>query len=66
VRDVAGHTAADFMCLSVVLEVGMIGKDKDFVLGPKEEVAPVFQSSNNGEEFSVIDVVAMLRFVEGL
>jgi hypothetical protein len=41
-RDIAGHLVANFVCLSVILQVGVVCKNEDFIFGSKEEVAPVF------------------------
>jgi hypothetical protein len=37
----------------------MVCDDKDRVLGAFQEIVPVFESSNDGKEFAVIDWISL-------
>jgi hypothetical protein len=41
-RDVVGHSVANFVCVSIVLKVGMVSEDKNFMPGSKKEMTLVF------------------------
>ena len=49
-----------------VLEVVMVHKDDDRMGTPHKEVSPVFEASNDGQEFLVVDVVVSFHWVERL
>ncbi len=44
----------------------MVREDNDWVGAPDEEVSPVFEASNNGQEFSVVNVVVSFGGVKRL
>ena len=44
----------------------MVRKDDHRVGASHEEVSPVFEASDDGQEFSVVDVVVSFGGVEGL
>ena len=48
------------------MEVVVVREDDDWMGAPDEEVSPVFKASNDGQEFSVIDVVVSFGGVECL
>jgi hypothetical protein len=41
-----GHMVIDFVRLAVILKVCVIGEDKVFMLGPHEQMAPIFETVN--------------------
>jgi len=49
-----------------VLEVVVVREDDDWVGAPDEEVPPVFEAPNDGQEFSVVDVVVSFGGVKCL
>jgi len=52
--------------VSVILEVVVIHEDQDQMGAPYEEVSPVFQTSDDGQKFSVIDIIISFSGIEGL
>ncbi len=44
----------------------MVREDDDWVGAPDEEVSPVFKALNNGQEFSVINVIVSFSGVKCL
>ncbi len=44
----------------------MVCKDDHRVGAPHEEVSPIFEASDDGQEFSVVDVVVSLGGIECL
>ena len=46
--EVSGHSSANTMGLSVVLEVFVVSEDGDRVRGSCKEVSPVIEASDNG------------------
>src|SRR6266436_7366422 len=66
VQEVAGDASVDSLRVSPVLEVVVVHEDDDWVGAPDEEVPPVFETSNNGQKFSVVDVIVSFSGVECL
>ena len=64
-QDVAGEAAIDFLGASVVLEVLVISKNVDKEFGAEQEVAPMFEGTDDGKEFPVPDRVIPFSFGEG-
>ncbi len=65
-QEVAGDAPVDSLRMSPVLEVVVVRED-DYRVGTSyEKVSPVFEASDDGQEFSVIDVVVSFGRVEGL
>ena len=64
-QDVAGEAAIDFLGAAVILEILVISKNVDDELGTKEEVAPMFEGTDDGEEFLVPDRVILFSLGEG-
>ena len=62
--EVSGYMAANVVGLAVVLEVFMIGEDSNGMRGSCKEVTPVVETSDNSQEFAVVDVVVVLSFIE--
>jgi len=52
--------------MSPVLEVVVVREDDYGVRASDEEVSPVFEASDDGQEFSVVDVVVLFGGVECL
>ncbi len=65
-QEVTGNASVDSLWVSPVLEVVVVREDDDWVGAPDEEVSPVFEASNNGQEFSVVDVIVSFGGVECL
>ena len=66
VQEVTGDAPIDSLRVSPVLEVVVVREDDDWVGAPDEEVSPIFKASDDGQEFSVIDVVVSFGGVECL
>ena len=64
-QDVAGEAAIDFLGAAVILKILVIGKNVDDEFGTEEEVAPMFEGTDDGEEFSVPDRVIPFSLGEG-
>ncbi len=64
--EVAGNAPVDSLWVSPVLEVVVVRKDDYRVGASHEEVSPVFEASDDGQEFSVIDVIVSFGGVERL
>ena len=47
------------------MEVLVVGEDVDDEFGAKQEVAPVFECADDGEEFPIPDRVVSFGFSEG-
>ncbi len=52
-----GDAPIDSLRVMPVLEVVMVREDDNWVGASDEEVPPIFEASDNGQEFSVVDVV---------
>ena len=61
-----GYSVVDSLQVSVILEVIVVCEDHNRVGASYEEVSPVFQASNDGQEFSFINIVVSFSRVEGL
>jgi hypothetical protein len=59
--DPAGLAASDFLRLSEILEVFVVGADANRVLGTEEERATTFEAENNTKELFVVGVVIGFR-----
>ena len=64
-QDVAGKAAIDFLGASVVLEILVISKNVDDKFGSEQEVAPMFEGTDDSEELPVPDRVIPFSFGEG-
>ena len=64
-QDVAGETMVDFQGTAVILEVLVVGKNIDDEFGAEQEVAPMFECVNDGEELAIPDRVISFSFGEG-
>jgi len=56
----------DLLWVLVILEVVVVCEDHNWVGASYEEMLPVFQAFNNGQEFLVIDVIVSFGGVKGL
>ncbi len=65
-QEVMGDASVDSLRVSPVLEVVVVREDDDWVGASYEEVSPVFKASDDGQEFSVIDVIVSFGRVECL
>jgi hypothetical protein len=65
-REVPRNSMANFLCVPVLGQPIMVRKYLNLVLCPKQEVPPIFQSSHQGQEFLVIDVIVPLGRDKGL
>jgi hypothetical protein len=63
--NVARDVAINLVWLLVVLQVRMVRENKNFVFGSHKKMVLVFQAMNNGKQFVIMDVIAMLSFVQG-
>ena len=63
-QDVAGKAAVNFLGAAVVLEVLVVGEDVDDEFGAQQEVAPVFERTDDGKEFTVPDRIVSFGFSE--
>jgi len=52
--------------VSPILEVIVVRKDDHRVGAPHKEVPPIFEASDDGQEFSVVDVIVSLGGIECL
>ena len=59
-------STVEILCLMEVRQVLVVGKDLDGERGSVEVVPPRLQGTDNGKEFSVVDVVVMLCWDERL
>src|SRR5580693_4145121 len=59
--DSSCHPPVDLLRLAIILQVLMVCPDDYFVRGADEEVSPMFQSNNHGQEFSIPNVIVSLR-----
>ncbi len=66
VQEVTGDASVDSLRVSPVLEVIVVCEDDNWVGASDEEVSPVFEASDDGQEFSVIDVVVSFSGIECL
>ena len=57
----SGLSATQLLRISEVLKVLVIGDDVDCVGCPFQVVLPCFESTNDGKEFFVVDIVVALR-----
>ena len=64
-QDIVGEAAIDFLGAAVILEVLVISKNIDDEFGTEEKVAPVFEGTDDGEEFLVPDRVILFSLGEG-
>src|SRR6266404_1863759 len=65
-QEVTGDAPVDPLWVSPVLEVIMVREDNHWVGASDEEVSPVFQASDDGHKFSVVDIVVSFGGVERL
>jgi hypothetical protein len=54
------------MGVSIVSEIGMVRYNEDRVFCTLQEIVPMFQTSDNGEELSVVNWITLFRGGEGL
>src|SRR6266850_142367 len=59
--DIAGDSLSNFMRVSVVCEVRMIGDDKDGVLCAFQEVVPMFETADDCQELPIVDWVSLFH-----
>ena len=64
-QDVAGKAAVDLLGAAIILEVLVVGKNIDDEFGAKQEVAPMFECVDDGEELAIPDRVILFGFGEG-
>jgi len=64
-EDVAGDAAIHILGCSVILEILVVGDNHDMVGCTHEKVAPMFESTDDGKEFSVPDRVISLCLGKG-
>ena len=60
------NTWPDFLGLAVVLEVCVVGYNQDRVCGVPHEMLPVPKSTNDSQQFPVVNRVVLFSFVESL
>ena len=61
-----GDAPVNSLRVAPVLEVVMVRKDDDWVGAPNEKMSPIFKASDNGQEFSVVDIVVSFGGVKCL
>ncbi len=61
-----GDAPVNSLWVAPVLEVVVVRKDDDWVGASNKEVSPIFEASDNGQKFSVIDVVVLFGRVKCL
>ena len=64
-RNISHNTSIDFVELAVILKVGMISENEDFILSTYEKVMPVFKAVNDCEQFPIMDITALFCFIQG-
>ena len=64
-QDVAGEAVVDFLGATIILEIFVIGEDVDNKLGTQQEVAPVLECMDDGEELAIPDWVVAFCLSEG-
>ncbi len=52
--------------MAPILEVVVVCENNDWVGASDEQVSPVFEASDDGQEFSVVDVVVSFSWIECL
>lgn len=57
--NVYSNTLAYLMQVTIIHEVSVIYDDKDRMLGAFQKIVPMLQAFNDGEQFTVIDRVAL-------
>ena len=61
----AGVAAAEVLCGAPIFEIGVVGDDFEGLGKSFEEVAPVFEGFDDGEHFSVVDLVVAFGGLHG-
>ncbi len=61
-----GDAPVDSLWVTPVLKVVMVCEDDNWVGVSDEEVPPIFEASDDGQEFSVIDIIVSFGRVECL
>ena len=64
-EDIAGKTVIDLLGTAIVLKVLVIGEDINDELSSQQEIVPMFERMDDGEEFSIPDQVIALGLSEG-
>jgi hypothetical protein len=64
--DVSSNMWSDFVSVAVELKVCVVSNDEDWVCCAFKQIIPVLKSSDNCQEFSIVDRVLLLRCREGL
>jgi len=61
-----GDAPVNSLRVSPVLEVVVVREDDDRVGASNEEVPPVFEASDDGQEFSIVDIIVSFGGVKCL
>jgi hypothetical protein len=64
--NVSGNMGPNFVCVLMELEVCVIGNHKHWVGCAFKQVIPMFQTSDDSQEFPIIDRVTLFSCREGL
>ena len=64
-EDVSSEATVYLLGAAIILEVLVVGKNINNKLGSEEEVAPMFEGTDNGEEFPIPNWVVPLGLGEG-
>src|SRR5216683_6553154 len=59
--NVSGNSPIDFLWMSVILQICMVGEDHDWFLDPNQKVSPVMQGRYNSQKLLVPHIVIPLR-----
>jgi hypothetical protein len=65
-REVAGHTMADAVRLTVILKVFMVCENGNRKGGASKEVLPIVKPTDNSKEFAVVDIIVPFSIIERL
>ena len=65
-QEITGDAPVNSLWVSPVLEVVVVREDDYWVGASDKEVPPVFEASNDGQEFSVVNVVVSFGGIECL
>jgi hypothetical protein len=64
-KDVSSEATVYLLGTAIILEVLVVGKNINNKFGSEEEVAPMFEGTDNGKEFPVPNRVVPLGLSEG-
>jgi len=64
-EDVACDPSVNFLGAAEILEIFVVSDDDHLVVSAHEQMAPMLEAANDGEEFSVPDGIASFSGAEG-